>query len=93
MVVTAVGWYPTAEDAQGLVEMVCTTLSLRVSITETVSEFVLATNSAPARTCSAVGCNPTSMEPTAASGRAGSMTLTVPVVDVPRYGSAGTWVP
>ena len=33
------------------------------------------------------------MDPTAADGFAVSMTLTVPVVDVPRYPSAGTWVP
>ena len=33
------------------------------------------------------------IEPTAADGFAVSMTLTVPVVEVPRYPSAGTWVP
>jgi hypothetical protein len=88
-----VGWYPTFEDGQGLVSIVCTTLSVVVSITETVSSKLFATNSALFLTYIAVGCRPTAIEPTAAVGFAVSMTLTVPVVDVPRYPLAGTAVP
>src|ERR1700754_2139218 len=101
-----VGAYPTSDEGHGLVSIVCTTLSLLVSITDTVSLFVLATNSVlpagpfffPAPrgfswTYIAVGCRPTSTDPTGADGFAVSITLTVPVVDVPRYPSAGTWVP
>ena len=62
-------------------------------MTETVSLFVLATNSASPLRYIAVGCRPTAIDPTGADGSAVSMTLTVPVVDVPRYVSAGTWVP
>ena len=53
-------------------------------MTETVSLLVLATNNALPLTYSAVGCRPTSIEPTVADGFAVSMTLTVPVVEVPR---------
>ena len=81
------------DDGHGLVSIVCTTWPLVVSMTETVSLFVLATNNALSLTYIAVGCSPTAMDPTAADGFAVSMTLTVPVVDVPRYPSAGTWVP
>src|SRR5215475_5073379 len=88
-----VGSYPTSDDGHGLVSIVWTTLPLVVSTTESVSSFVLATNSALFLAYSAVGCRPTAIDPTAAVGFAGSMTLTAPVVDVPRYGSAGTWVP
>ena len=63
-------------------------------MTETVSLLVLATNSAsPFGEYIAVGCRPTAIDPTAADGSAVSMTLTVPVVDVPRYALAGTAVP
>ena len=79
-----VGAYPTVDDGHGLVSIVCTTTSLVVSMTETVSSFVLATNSALPLAYIAVGCRPTGIDPTAADGFAGSMTLTVPVVDVPR---------
>src|SRR5919204_4538359 len=78
------GAYPTVDDGHGLLSIVCTTLSLVVSITETLSLFVLATNNALFLTYIAVGCRPTAMEPTAADGFAVSMTLTAPVVDVPR---------
>jgi hypothetical protein len=78
------GSYPTLDDGHGLVSIVCTTLSLAVSMTETVSLFVLATNNALSLTYIAVGCRPTAMEPTAADGFAVSITLTAPVVDVPR---------
>ncbi len=40
------GWYPTVDSGHGLVSIVCTTLFIVVSMTETVSLFVLATNSA-----------------------------------------------
>ena len=62
-------------------------------MTETVSLLVLATNSALPLWYIAVGCRPTGMDPTAADGFEVSMTLTAPVVDVPRYPLAGTWVP
>src|SRR4051794_14590510 len=95
-----VGWYPISDDGHGLVSIVCTTLSVLVLMTETVSSFVFATNSAPAfffaavgRKYIAVGCSPTLMVPTAGDGCVVSMTLTVPVVDVPRYELAGTWMP
>ena len=67
-------------------------------MTEMVSLFVLATNNAAAGgfffgfsapfgavvcTYIAVGCRPTAIDPTGADGFAVSMTLTVPVVDVP----------
>ncbi len=87
------GSYPTADVGHGLVSIVCTTWSVVVSMTETVSLFVLATNNALPWTYIAVGCRPTATDPTGADGSAVSMTLTVPVVDVPRYGLAGTWVP
>src|SRR5215470_19716513 len=87
------GWYPTFDDGHGRVSIVCTTSFLVVSITETVSSLVLATNSALPLRYIAVGCRPTAIDPTAAVGFAVSMTLTVPVVDVPRYPSAGTAVP
>ena len=73
--------------------MVCTTLSLAVSTTETLSSKVLVTNRAPSATCSAVGCRPTGIEATAASGAAVSMTLRVPVVEEAVTGLAGTSVP
>jgi hypothetical protein len=41
-----VGAYPASDDGHGLASIVCTTTSLRGSITEMVSLFVLATNSA-----------------------------------------------
>ena len=72
------------ESAQGWVAIVCTTLSLPVFTTDTVSLLVLATKSAESFTCSAVGCRPTSMDPTGAAGLVVSMTLRVPVVEVPR---------
>src|SRR5215472_11157060 len=87
------GWYPTEDSGHGLVSIVCTTRSFVVSMAETVSLFVFATNSALFLTYIAVGCRPTAMDPTGADGFVVSMTLTVPVVDVPRYPSAGTWVP
>ena len=64
--------------------MVWTTLLLPVLITETVSLLVLATNSAFPLTYSAVGCRPTAIDSTAAQGVEVSMTLTVPVVEVPK---------
>ena len=76
-----------------MVSIVCTTWLVVVSMTETVSLFVLATNNALPSLYIAVGCSPTGIDPTAADGFAVSMTLTVPVVDVPRYPSAGTAVP
>ena len=83
-----------SDDGHGLVSIVWTTLSFLVSITDTVSLFVLATNSTPlAGEYIAVGCRPTAIDPTAAVGSAVLMTLTAPVVDVPRYPSAGTAVP
>jgi hypothetical protein len=88
-----VGSYPTFDDGHGLASIVCTTWFLVVSMTETVSLFVLATNNALFLTYIAVGCRPTAMDPTAADGFAVSITLTVPVVEVPRYPLAGTWVP
>src|SRR5215467_10647575 len=87
------GAYPTEDDGHGLVSIVWTTWSIVVSTTETVSLFVLATNNALPLTCIAVGCRPTAIDPTAADGFAVSMTLTSPVVDVPRYPLAGTAVP
>jgi hypothetical protein len=54
---------------------------------------VLATKSALPLTYIAVGCRPTGTDPTVADGLDVSMTLTVPVVDVPRWPSAGTLVP
>jgi hypothetical protein len=87
------GSYPTFDEGHGLVSIVCTTSSVVVSMTETVSLFVLATNNVMPLLYIAVGCRPTAMDPTVAPGFAGSMTLTVPVVDVPRYPLAGTWVP
>ncbi len=87
------GSYPTVDDGHGLVSIVCTTWFVVVSMTETVSLFVLATNSALPSAYIAVGCRPTAIDPTGADGFAGSMTLTVPVVDVPRYPLAGTAVP
>lgn len=72
--------------------MVWTTLSLRVSMTETLLSAVLVTNTAPFFAYTAVGCRPTSMVRTALSPRV-SMTLTVPVVAAPVSGLAGTWVP
>jgi len=71
------GWYPTFADGHGLVSIVCTTSFLVVSITETVSSFVLATNSALPLRYIAVGCSPTAIDPTAADGFAVSMVLTV----------------
>jgi hypothetical protein len=62
-------------------------------MTETVSLFVLATNNALPLWYIAVGCRPTGIEPTGADGFAVSITLTAPVVEVPRYPLAGTWVP
>src|SRR5262245_36546378 len=88
-----VGAYPMFDDGHGLVSIVCTTWSFVVSITEMVSAKALARNSALFLTYIAVGCRPTAMDPTAADGFAVSMTLTVPVVDVPRYVLAGTRVP
>ncbi len=83
--------------------MVCTTLSLRLSMTDTLLSAVLVTNTAPLVAYTAVGCRPTSMVPTAASGyplleelgegSVTSMTLTVPVVLAPVCGLATTWVP
>ena len=73
--------------------MVCTTTSLAVLTTETVSLPVLVTNSAPFLAYTVVGCRPTSMLFTAAFGSARLMTLTVPVVTAPVFGSAGTCVP
>ena len=55
------GSYPTVDSGHGWVSIVCTTLSLVVSMTETVSLFVLATNSALPSAYSAVGCRPTVM--------------------------------
>jgi hypothetical protein len=88
-----VGSYPTFDDGQGRVSIVCTTWSFVVSMTETVSSNVLATNSALPSRSIAVGCSPTAMDPTAAAGFAVSITLTAPVVGVPRYPLAGTAVP
>ncbi len=68
-------------------------MSFLVETTETVELLVFVTNSAPLATCSEVGCRPTSIEPTAAVGRVVSITLMVPVVDVPRNVSATTSVP
>src|SRR5215469_7037432 len=79
-----VGWYPTLDSGHGLVSIVCTTWSILVSMTETVSLFVLATNNALPLAYMAVGCRPTAIDPTAADASAVSMTLTSPVVDVPR---------
>ncbi len=62
-------------------------------MTETVSLFVLATNNAWPLTYIAVGCSWTGTDPTGADGSAVSMTLTSPVVEVPRYPLAGTAVP
>ena len=53
-------------------------------MTETVSLLVLATNSALPLAYIAVGCRPTAIEPTGGRRVAVSMTLTVPVVEVPR---------
>ena len=78
------GWYPTVDSGHGLVSIVCTTWFLPVSMTETVSLLVLATNSVLPLAYIAVGCRPTAIDPTGADGLAGSMTLTAPVVDVPR---------
>ena len=64
--------------------MVWTTASLPVSMTETVSLLVLATNSALPALYSAVGCRPTSIDWTRRTEAAVSMTLTVPVVVVSR---------
>ena len=87
------GWYPTEDSGHGLVSIVCSTWFVVVLMTETVSLLVLATNSALPTACIAVGCRPTAIDPTGADGFAGSMTLTAPVVDVPRYPLAGTAVP
>jgi hypothetical protein len=73
--------------------MVWTTLSLAVLMTDTLLSAVLVTNTAPFLAYTAVGCRPTSMDPTAADGFTTSMTLTVPVVEAPVSGLAGTWVP
>ena len=59
-------------------------------MTETVSLLVLATNNAWPLTYSAVGCSWTGIDLTGADGSAGLMTLTSPVVEVPRYPVAGT---
>lgn len=72
--------------------MVCTTLPLAVSMTDTSLVAVLVTNSARPLAYIAVGCRPTPMLPTAAAGSARSMTLTVPVVVAPVTGLAGTCV-
>src|SRR5262245_2000225 len=88
-----VGAYPMVDDGQGLLSIISTAWSFVVSITEMVSAKALATNNALLLTYIAVGCRPTAMDPTAAEGFAVSMTLTVPVVDVPRYVLAGTGVP
>ena len=73
--------------------MVWTTWSLVVSTTETVSSLVLATYSTAPLAYIAVGCRPTLIVPTSLPAAAGSMTLSVPLVEVPRVGSAGTAVP
>lgn len=88
-----VGSYPTEDCSHGWAAMVWTTASLVESITETVSLFVFATNTAFPLTSSAVGCRSTLIDFTAAVGLAVLMTLTVPVVEVPRKVLAGTLVP
>ena len=87
--VTAVGWYPVVEDAQGWVAIVWVTVPVFVSITETVSLFVFTTYSVVPSRCIAVGCSCTAIEVTGAAGFAVSMTLTVPVVEVPSVGVRG----
>ena len=81
--VMPVGLVADVDDGHGWVVIVWTTLSFSVSTTETVSSLVLATKSALPSAYIAVGCRPTSTEPTGAAGFAVSMTLSVPVVEVP----------
>src|SRR6476661_6738453 len=73
--------------------MVWTTLSLVVSMTDTLLVAVFVTNRAPFLAYSAVGCRPTSMLLAAADGFARSITLTVPVVVAAVTWEATTWVP